>query len=199
MGAFEDFLNDIDRLFTGVALDLGITPVTLLVLLLVLAAVVSALTSAIKSASPAAAIKSASPAALQEPPGFGWWQASDGNWYPHEALGAGDVQSFKLSQPPPVPTSDGYLASIIPVDENEEVGSLDGVTFDVMLTEVGESRDAVLAGVRALANLDLPKGKELVDHTPRPVMLGVEWTVAKQAKSLLVDAGGSVIISRSSQ
>lgn len=71
----------------------------------------------------------------------------------------------------------------------EEVGS-DKV--DVILTDGGAKKIAVIKEVRALTSLGLKEAKDLVEGAPKPVLEQVDKDTAAKAKEALEAAGGSV-------
>lgn len=64
--------------------------------------------------------------------------------------------------------------------------------FDVILTDAGSTKIAVIKEVRALTSLGLKEAKELVDGAPKPVLEGVAKEAAEEAKAKLEGAGASV-------
>jgi len=63
--------------------------------------------------------------------------------------------------------------------------------FDVMLTDAGDKKIAVIKAVRELTSLGLKEAKELVESAPKPVMEGASKEDAEAAKAKLEEAGGS--------
>jgi large subunit ribosomal protein L7/L12 len=66
--------------------------------------------------------------------------------------------------------------------------------FDVILSEVGAGKLAVIKEVRALTGLALKEAKDLVEGAPKPVKTGVSQADAKEAKEKLEKAGAKVEI-----
>ena len=64
--------------------------------------------------------------------------------------------------------------------------------FDVVLTNVGETKIAVIKEVRAITGLGLKDAKELVDNAPKPVKEGAAKDEADEIKKKLEDAGATV-------
>ena len=64
--------------------------------------------------------------------------------------------------------------------------------FDVVLTEAGAQKIAVIKEVRALTNLGLKEAKDLVDSAPKPVLEKVSKEDAEKAKAQLEAAGAGV-------
>ena len=66
--------------------------------------------------------------------------------------------------------------------------------FDVILTDAGAGKIAVIKVVRELTGLGLKEAKELVDGCPKPVKTGVSKDDAEAAKAKLEEAGAKVEI-----
>ena len=66
--------------------------------------------------------------------------------------------------------------------------------FDVILTEFGGNKIAVIKEVRALTGLGLKEAKELVESAPKPVKEGVSKDEAEALKKELEEAGAEVEI-----
>ena len=64
--------------------------------------------------------------------------------------------------------------------------------FDVILTEAGAQKIAVIKEVRALTNLGLKEAKDLVDSAPKPVLEKASKDDAEKAKAALEGAGATV-------
>jgi large subunit ribosomal protein L7/L12 len=64
--------------------------------------------------------------------------------------------------------------------------------FDVILTDAGAQKIAVIKEVRALTNLGLKEAKDLVDGAPKPVLEKVSKADADKAKAALEGAGATV-------
>ncbi|WP_297739324.1 50S ribosomal protein L7/L12 [uncultured Tessaracoccus sp.] len=63
---------------------------------------------------------------------------------------------------------------------------------DVILTDGGSKKIAVIKEVRALTSLGLKDAKDLVEGAPKPVLEQVDKETATKAKEALEAAGGSV-------
>ncbi|MDK2955125.1 MAG: large subunit ribosomal protein [Desulfovibrionales bacterium] len=63
--------------------------------------------------------------------------------------------------------------------------------FDVVLTEVGGNKIAVIKVVRALTGLGLKEAKAKVDEAPQAIKEGVSKDEAEEAKKQLEEAGAS--------
>ncbi len=64
--------------------------------------------------------------------------------------------------------------------------------FDVVLTEVGAKKIAVIKEVRAATNLGLKEAKDLVEAAPKPVKEGATKEEAEELKKKLEAAGAKV-------
>jgi len=64
--------------------------------------------------------------------------------------------------------------------------------YDVILTDGGEKKIAVIKEVRTLTNLGLKEAKDLVDGAPKPVLEKVSKADADKAKAALEAAGATV-------
>ena len=68
------------------------------------------------------------------------------------------------------------------------------VSFDVVLTGVGDKKIQVIKAVRALTNLGLKEAKDLVEGAPKAVKEGVTKAEADEAKNQLEEAGATIQI-----
>jgi large subunit ribosomal protein L7/L12 len=66
--------------------------------------------------------------------------------------------------------------------------------FDVILTEMGGNKIAVIKEVRAITGLGLKEAKELVEGAPKPVKEGVSKDEAEEVSKKLETAGAKVEI-----
>ena len=64
--------------------------------------------------------------------------------------------------------------------------------FDVVLTEAGAQKIAVIKEVRAATNLGLKEAKDLVEGAPKPVKEGISKEEAEELKKKLEAAGAKV-------
>ena len=65
-------------------------------------------------------------------------------------------------------------------------------SFDVVLTNAGQQKIAVIKVVRAVTGLGLKEAKALVDEAPKPVKEGADREEADKLKADLEEAGASV-------
>lgn len=64
--------------------------------------------------------------------------------------------------------------------------------FDVVLSEFGENKIAVIKAIRTATNLGLKEAKQLVDSVPSVVKKQLPENLAKEMKDLLEKSGASV-------
>lgn len=76
----------------------------------------------------------------------------------------------------------------------EEAADAGNDKVDVILTDGGSKKIAVIKEVRALTSLGLKDAKDLVEGAPKPVLEQVDKETAAKAKEALEAAGGSVEI-----
>jgi large subunit ribosomal protein L7/L12 len=67
-------------------------------------------------------------------------------------------------------------------------------SFDVILTNAGASKLAVVKIVKEMTGLGLKEAKELVDGAPKPLKEGVSKDEAEALKTQLAEAGAEVEI-----
>jgi large subunit ribosomal protein L7/L12 len=65
-------------------------------------------------------------------------------------------------------------------------------TFDVVLTEAGQSKIPVIKVIRELTGLGLKEAKAVADEAPKAVKEGVSRDEADQMKAKLEEAGATV-------
>ena len=64
--------------------------------------------------------------------------------------------------------------------------------FDVVLTEIGDAKTAVIKAVKEVTGLGLKESKAIVDGAPGVVKAGVAKDAAEEMKKKLEDAGAKV-------
>jgi large subunit ribosomal protein L7/L12 len=64
--------------------------------------------------------------------------------------------------------------------------------FDVVLTEAGSNKIAVIKEVRTITGLGLKEAKDLVEGAPKPLKQGVAKAEAEEMKKALEAAGAKV-------
>jgi large subunit ribosomal protein L7/L12 len=80
----------------------------------------------------------------------------------------------------------GGGAAAAPAEEQSE--------FNVVLTEFGANKIAVIKVVREITSLGLKEAKDLVEAAPKPVQEGVAKDVAEATAAKLREAGATVDI-----
>lgn len=65
-------------------------------------------------------------------------------------------------------------------------------SFDIVITEVGQSKIKVIKVVRAVTDLGLKEAKELVDSAPKAIKEGVTQAEADELKAKLEEAGATI-------
>ena len=83
-------------------------------------------------------------------------------------------------------------AAAAPVAGSEEVAAEEKTEFDVVLTETGSNKIAVIKEVRTITGLGLKEAKDLVEAAPKPLKQGVAKTEAEEIKKSLEAAGAKV-------
>jgi large subunit ribosomal protein L7/L12 len=73
-----------------------------------------------------------------------------------------------------------------------DTGAEEKTSFDVLLTNAGQQKIAVIKVVRAVTGLGLKEAKDLVDSAPAAVKEGVNQEEADAVKAQLEEAGASV-------
>ena len=91
-------------------------------------------------------------------------------------------EEFGVSAAAPVAVA---AAAAAPVEEEK-------TEFDVVLTNAGETKMAVIKAVKELTGLGLKEAKALVDEAPKTVKEGVSKNDAEEMKKALEAAGATV-------
>ena len=76
----------------------------------------------------------------------------------------------------------------------EDSSAEEKTEFDVILTEFGGNKIAVIKEVRGITGLGLKEAKELVEGAPKPVKEGVSKDEAEEASKKLEAAGAKAEI-----
>ena len=79
-----------------------------------------------------------------------------------------------------------------PADNIEESAAEEKTDFDVILTEVGSNKIAVIKETRTITGLGLKEAKDLVEGAPKPLKQGVAKADAEDMKKSLEAAGAKV-------
>ena len=93
-------------------------------------------------------------------------------------------EEFGVSAAAPVAVVAGAAPAAAAAEEQTE--------FDVMLTDAGAGKIAVIKVVRELTGLGLKEAKELVDNAPKAIKTGVSKDEAESIKAKLEEAGAKV-------
>lgn len=94
-------------------------------------------------------------------------------------------EKFGVTAATPVAVAAAPVAS-------DETAAEEKDEFDVVLTEIGQSKIAVIKTVRTITNLGLKEAKELVDAAPKAIKEAVSKTEAEEIKAKLEEAGATV-------
>ena len=79
-----------------------------------------------------------------------------------------------------------------PAANVEESAAEEKTNFDVILTEVGSNKIAVIKETRTITGLGLKEAKDLVEGAPKPLKQGVAKADAEDMKKSLEAAGAKV-------
>jgi len=83
-------------------------------------------------------------------------------------------------------------ATAAPAANVEESAAEEKTDFDVILTEVGSNKIAVIKETRTITGLGLKEAKDLVEGAPKPLKQGVAKADAEDMKKSLEAAGAKV-------
>ena len=83
-------------------------------------------------------------------------------------------------------------AAAAPAAGSGEVAAEEKTEFDVVLTETGSNKIAVIKEVRTITGLGLKEAKDLVEAAPKPLKQGIAKTEAEEIKKSLEAAGAKV-------
>ena len=83
-------------------------------------------------------------------------------------------------------------ATAAPTANTEESAAEEKTDFDVILTEVGSNKIAVIKETRTITGLGLKEAKDLVEGAPKPLKQGVAKADAEDMKKSLEAAGAKV-------
>jgi len=79
-----------------------------------------------------------------------------------------------------------------PVAGDGEAEGEEKTDFDVVLTEAGSNKIAVIKEVRTITALGLKEAKDLVEGAPKPLKQGIAKAEAEEMKKALEAAGAKV-------
>lgn len=95
-------------------------------------------------------------------------------------------EEFGVSAAAPVAVAAAPAAAAAGAAEEEKT------EFDVVLTDAGAGKMAVIKLVKEATGLGLKEAKELVDNAPKPVKEGIAKADAEALKKTLEEAGAKV-------
>jgi large subunit ribosomal protein L7/L12 len=84
------------------------------------------------------------------------------------------------------------VAAAAPGAVGEAAATEEKTDFDVVLTEAGSNKIAVIKEVRTITALGLKEAKDLVEGAPKPLKQGVAKAEAEEMKKALETAGAKV-------
>jgi len=84
------------------------------------------------------------------------------------------------------------IAAVASVAGGSEATAEEKSEFDVVLTETGSNKIAVIKEVRTITSLGLKEAKDLVEGAPQPLKQGVAKAEAEEIKKSLEAAGAKV-------
>ena len=94
-------------------------------------------------------------------------------------------EEFGVSAAAPVAVAAAPVAAAAPAAEEK-------TEFDVVLTEIGDAKTAVIKAVKEITGLGLKESKEIVDNAPKAVKTGVSKADAEEMQKKLEAAGAKV-------
>jgi len=83
-------------------------------------------------------------------------------------------------------------AAAAPVAGGGEAAAEEKTDFDIVLSEAGSNKIAVIKEVRTITGLGLKEAKDLVEGAPKPLKQGVAKAEAEEMKKSLEAAGAKV-------
>ena len=101
-------------------------------------------------------------------------------------------ETFDVTAAAPVAVAAAGAAPAAGGGEGDDAADAGDDKVDVILTDGGSKKIAVIKEVRALTSLGLKDAKDLVEGAPKPVLEQVDKETATKAKEALEAAGGSV-------
>lgn len=103
-------------------------------------------------------------------------------------------ETFDVTAAAPVAVAAAGAAPAAAGGEGDDAADAGNDKVDVILTDGGSKKIAVIKEVRSLTSLGLKDAKDLVEGAPKPVLEQVDKETAAKAKEALEAAGGSVEI-----
>ena len=92
------------------------------------------------------------------------------------------------------PASGGAVVMAGPAGDDGAAAEVEQTEYDVILTNFGESKIAVIKATRAMTGLGLKETKELVESAPKAIKEGVSKDDAEKFVAEIEAAGGSAEI-----
>ena len=83
-------------------------------------------------------------------------------------------------------------AAAAPAAGSGEAAAEEKTDFDIVLSEAGSNKIAVIKEVRTITGLGLKEAKDLVEGAPKPLKQGVPKADAEEMKKALETAGAKV-------
>ena len=86
------------------------------------------------------------------------------------------------------------VAAVAPAATGGDAPAEEKTEFDVVLSEAGSNKIAVIKEVRTITGLGLKEAKDLVEGAPKPLKQGVKKEEADEMKKALEAAGAKVTL-----
>lgn len=107
-------------------------------------------------------------------------------------LKANELKDYLKEEHGIEPAAGAVVAAVAPgAGAGAEAQEAEKTSFDVILTEIGEKKIAVIKAVREITGLGLKEAKAVVDGAPRAVKEGVTKEEAEEIKGKLESQGAS--------
>ena len=107
-------------------------------------------------------------------------------------LKANELKDYLKEEHGIEPAAGAVVAAVAPgAAAGAEAQEAEKTSFDVILTEIGEKKIAVIKAVREITGLGLKEAKAVVDGAPQAVKEGVTKEEAEEIKGKLESQGAS--------
>ena len=107
-------------------------------------------------------------------------------------LKANELKDYLKEEHGIEPAAGAVVAAVAPgAGGGAEAQEAEKTSFDVILTEIGEKKIAVIKAVREITGLGLKEAKAVVDGAPQAVKEGVTKEEAEEIKGKLESQGAS--------
>ena len=107
-------------------------------------------------------------------------------------LKANELKDYLKEEHGIEPAAGAVVAAVAPgAGGDAEAQEAEKTSFDVILTEIGEKKIAVIKAVREITGLGLKEAKAVVDGAPQAVKEGVTKEEAEEIKGKLESQGAS--------